>query len=98
MNQIIISAIQNKQTLSFTYDQKPRVVGPHTYGLTTTSKESLRAYQTQGGHASSHRNDPWHLFTVSKMLNLQCTGNSFNGARHGYKRTDSIMQNIYAQL
>lgn len=98
MNQIIINAIRNQQTLSFTYDDQPRVVEPHTYGVTTTSKESLRAYQTQGGHASSHGNEPWHLFTVAKMIRLQCTGATFNGARQGYKKTDSVMQHVYAQL
>ena len=98
MDQRIVSAIRNQQTLSFTYNGQPRVVEPHTYGVTTTGKESLRAYQTQGGHASSHRNEPWHLFSASKMVGLRCTGITFNGARQGYKRTDSAMQNIYAQL
>lgn len=98
MNQIIINAIRNKQTLSFTYDGQPRVVEPHTCGVTTTGKESLRGYQVQGGHASSHGNQPWHLFTASKMVGLQCNGNTFNGASQGYKRTDSAMQQIYAQL
>jgi hypothetical protein len=98
MSQKIISAIKNKQTLSFTYDGHHRVVEPHTYGLTTTGKESLRAYQVQGGYASSHNNEPWHLFTLSKMIGLQCTGNGFDGARNGYKREDSAMQQIYAQL
>ena len=98
MNQTIISAIRNLQTLSFTYDGESRIVEPHTYGVTTTGKESLRAYQTQGGHASSHRNEPWHLFTISKMVGLKTTGNTFSGSRQGYKRTDSAMQDIYAQL
>lgn len=98
MNQIIINAIRNKQTLSFTYDGQPRVVEPHTYGVTTTGKESLRGYQVQGGHATSHSNQPWHLFTASKMVSLQGNGNTFNCARQGYKRTDSAMQQIYAQL
>ena len=98
MNQTIINAIKNQQTLTFTYDGQPRVVEPHTYGVTTTGKESLRAYQIQGGHVSSHRNESWHLFSVAKMFGLQCTGNNFSGARQGYKRTDSAMQQIYVQL
>ncbi len=51
MNQTIISAIRNQQTLSFNYDGQPRIIEPHTYGVTTTGKESLRGYQVQGGHA-----------------------------------------------
>jgi hypothetical protein len=98
MNQVIISAIENKQTLSFYYDGESRIVEPHVYGVTTTGKESIRAYQIQGGHATSHGNQPWHLFSVAKMEALKCTGVNFSGARGGYKRQDSAMQIIYTQL
>lgn len=98
MNQLIINAIKNKQTLSFYYDGESRVVEPHVYGLTTAGKESIRAYQIQGGHATSHGNQPWHLFTVAKMEGLKCTNINFSSARSGYKRQDSAMQIIYAQL
>lgn len=97
MNQAIINAIQNREQLTFSYDGFQRVVEPHTYGTTTTGKETLRAYQVQGGHASGH-NEPWHLFTVAKMIGLRSTGVSFSGARPGYKRQDTAMQRIYAQL
>lgn len=97
MNQTIITAIRNLEQLTFSYDGLQRVVEPHTYGITTTGKQSLRAYQVQGGHLSEHI-QPWHLFTVSKMVGLRSTGNKFQGARQGYKRQDTALQQIYAQL
>lgn len=97
MNHIIYSAIQNCEQLSFTYDNYPRAVEPHTYGVTTKGNDTLRAYQVQGGHVSGD-NQPWHLFTLSKMVGLKTTGIKFSGTRHGYKRQDSAMQRIYAQL
>lgn len=97
VNQAIINAIQNCEQLTFNYDGILRVVEPHTYGITATGKESIRAYQIQGGHMSGH-NESWHLFTVSKMLGVRGTGVKFSGVRQGYKRQDSVMQRIYAQL
>ncbi len=97
MNQIIINAIHNCEQLTFSYDGLLRVVEPHTYGITNTGKESLRVYQVQGGHVSGH-NEPWHLFTVSKMVGLRTTGIIFVGTRPGYKRQDSVMQRIHLQL
>lgn len=97
MNQDIINAIKKREQLTFRYDGLQRIVEPHTYGVTTTGKESLRAYQVQRGHVSGH-NQPWHLFTISKMVDLHTTGSKFQSARPGYKRQDKAMQQIYAQL
>lgn len=97
MNSVIIHAINNCELLSFTYDGYARIVEPHAYGVTTAGKEILRAYQIEGGHASNH-NQPWHLFSVSKVVGLSSTRRGFSGARHGYKCNDSAMQSIYAQL
>lgn len=97
MRQIITNAIHNRELVSFIYDGYQRMVEPHVYGITTTGKESLRAYQVEGGHVSDH-NESWHLFTVSKMSDLTTTGRSFPGPRPDYKYSDSAMQTIYAQL
>jgi hypothetical protein len=85
------------EMLSFNYDGYSRIVEPHTYGITKTGKETLRVYQVKGGHASGH-SEPWHLFTVSKMIGLKAAGQSFPSPRADYNRSDSAMQTIYAQL
>lgn len=97
MNQTIICAIHNRKLLTFTYNGHSRTVEPHTYGVTTTGNESLLAYQTNGGHASGHK-EPWHLFNLSKMEKLTLSTRSFTGPRHGYKRTKPAMKRIYIQL
>ena len=97
MNSTIIQAIYNCELLSFSYDGYTRVVEPHAYGVSTAGKTILRSYQVEGGHASGH-SQPWHLFSLSKIVGLSSTGRKFSGARHDYKRNDSAMLKIYAQL
>jgi hypothetical protein len=42
---MIISAIHRKSVLRFSYNGKVRTVEPQTYGLSTTGREVLRAYE-----------------------------------------------------
>ena len=97
MNPTIAKAIVNRELISFTYNGYPRLVEPHTYGLSSTGKESLLAYQVKGGHASGH-NEPWHLFNIAKMAGVVSTGRLFTGPRDSYKRTWPPMRAIYIQL
>lgn len=97
MNRTIVNAIHHKRRLTFHYNGYQRIVEPHTYGKATTGRDSLSAYQIKGGHASGH-DEPWRLFTVSKMLGPSLSGDSFSRPRPGYKRGDRIMQFIYAEL
>ena len=97
MNPTIISAIRNNQCLSFNYDGYQRVVEPHAYGVSSKGKEIMRAFQVQGGHVSGHK-DGWHLFSIEKINFLTNTGESFSGARNGYRRGDSAMSTIYSEL
>lgn len=96
-HQTLINAIQSRQILTFTYDGQPRTVEPHAYGLSTAGNKVIRVYQT-AGRSNSGRVPDWTLMTVSKIVGLTMTGSSFSSARPGYKRGDSAMTNIYAQL
>ena len=97
MNPVIISAISDKQCLSFSYDGHQRIVEPHAYGITKNGNEILRAYQVQGGHVSYHSKN-WHIFSLSKIKYLALSGMNFSGARQGYKRGDGAMSRIYEEL
>jgi hypothetical protein len=97
MNSTIAQAIREKRCLSFTYDGYPRVVEPHTYGLSRKGEEVFRAFQVSGGHLSSH-NEPWHLFSVSKTYGLSLTDKIFSGPRPGYKRGDNHIPTIFVEL
>lgn len=96
-NPTIAKAIEHRELLSFIYNGHPRLVEPHTYGISSTGKESLLAYQIKGGHSSDHH-EPWHLFSISKMLGVIPTGQTFAGPRKSYKRTWPPMRTIYIQL
>ena len=97
MNQTIINAIRNKQCLSFSYEGHQRIIEPHAYGVSKKGKGIIRAFQTQGSHVSSHQ-DGWHIFSLEKMNSLTLSGLNFSSARSGYKKGDSAMSTIYAEL
>ncbi|MGY5846815.1 hypothetical protein ACW6QP_05300 [Salegentibacter sp. HM20] len=95
MNQSIIEAIENREILEFYYDGELRVVEPHCYGETTAGNEGLRAYQVDG-YSSSGRMG-WKLYNLSNARNIQSTEENFN-VRHDYKKGDSGMSSIYAEI
>ena len=92
----IISAINNKSVISFTYDGYSRVVEPHAVGLSRAGNDVLRCFQTEGGHVKPHHD--WDLCVLSKITNLSLTGTSFSCARTGYARGDKGMSRIYAEI
>jgi hypothetical protein len=96
MKQIIIDAINNLQVLTFTYSGIDRVVEPHAIGISRTGKILLRCFQTLGGHITPGHE--WDLCELSKISNLNVTGDYFQIPRPGYKKNDSLMINILAQL
>jgi len=96
MKQLIIDAITNRLVLSFDYDGILRVVEPHAIGISRAGNEVLRCYQTHGGHITPGHN--WDLCELGKIVGIKTTGEVFSSARNGYKRGDSHMTQIFAQL
>lgn len=96
MKQLIIDAIAKKLVLSFSYDGILRVVEPHAIGVSRAGKEVLRCYQTCGGHIRPGHD--WDLCELKKIAEIKTTGEVFPSARNGYKRGDSHMTQIFAQL
>ena len=89
MNQIILSAIRDRRTLSFSYDGEIRTVEPHCYGVDGKGHEALRAYQIGG--------KGWRLFHVGGISRLSGGDQTFL-VRLDYKRNDKAMDRIYAQV
>lgn len=96
MLQTIIDAIRDKQLLSFTYDGLPRLVEPHTVGLSTAGNPVMRCFQVRGSHKKAGHD--WDLVNLEKIVGLAVTGEHFACPRPGYKRGDSAMSTIYAEL
>lgn len=92
MNELIVEAIKNKQRLRFLYHDRERIAEPQCYGISTKGKEILRVYQISGGA----QREP--LFEVGKMESLTLLNEYFTDTGPNYKRNDSAMKEIFAEL
>ena len=92
MNQILMTAIEQKRRLRFLYNGRARIVEPQCYGVGTRGSELLRAQQLRGGK----QREP--LFDVCKMADLQMLDEVFIRPGPNYKRNDSAMKIIFSQL
>ena len=92
MNEMLVRAIEQKRRLRFLYNGRMRLVEPQCYGIGTKGTELLRAHQLQGGQ----EREP--LFDVSKLDGLEVLDERFDRPGPNYKRDDSAMKTIFAQL
>lgn len=75
MNQQICEAIKSKHHLSFNYDGLPRVIEPHAHGTSSTGKEVVRGFQTDGKSSSGPLG--WRLWDVTKMNSFYVSESTF---------------------
>lgn len=94
MDRIITDAIENCKLIEFNYKDEVRVVEPYTFGVSSTGKDVLSAYQVEGGSTSSD-DLGWRLFSIGKIENIKILDNSFNPIRDGYNSDDTRMKKIY---
>lgn len=97
MNATICDAIASLQRLYVTYDGYVRLVEPHAYGVTRENKDVMRVWQVAGG---SVHGEPagWKLLRLDEAFSIRAAGEAFQEPRPGYKRGDTAMRYIYAQL
>lgn len=93
MSDLIVEAIQSRAVMTFFYKGARRVVEPHTYGRDTKGHDTLCAWQISGGSGVGFRD-----FHLSEMSSLGVTGDHFDAPRPKYRRGDTTMTTIYAQL
>jgi hypothetical protein len=91
-NQVLVRAIGQRRRLRFLYNGKARLVEPQCYGIGTKGTELLRVHQLRGGR----EREP--LFDVSKISELEVLDQAFDRAGPNYKKDDSAMKAIFAQL
>lgn len=94
MDRIITEAIENCKLIEFNYKDEVRIVEPYTFGVSSTGKDVLSAYQVEGGSTSSD-DLGWRLFSIGKIENIKISDSSFEPIRDGYNPDDSRMQEIY---
>ncbi len=96
MDRRICAAIEYKHYLEFVYDGLPRVIEPHAHGTSSTGKEVVRGFQTDGQSSSGPLG--WRLWDVAKMELLQVSESTFDNPRHGYVRGDKHMHPVHCEL
>jgi hypothetical protein len=92
VNRVIVESISSKRRISFTYNGKRRIAEPQCYGMGTRGTELLRVHQIQGGV------QPEPLFDVAKISDLVVLDEHFTQPGPNYKRNDSAMKLVFAQL
>ena len=94
MEFIIKSAIENKQLLSFTYKDKNRLVEPYTFGQSKQGKDTLSAFQIEGG-ADGEGDMCWRQFPLREMKNLKLLDEKFENVREDYNPENARLSFIY---
>ena len=94
---LIISAIRRKSVLKFSYNGKLRTVEPQTYGLSTTGREVLRAYERPATNGA-RRSGMAKLFDLKKISGLRESEQTFQEALPAHNPDDSAMVEIFATL
>ena len=97
MKEIITEAIENKKVIEFEYKGDLRIVEPFVIGVSSTGKDSLRAFQVDGNSTDSS-SFSWKLFTVDKISNLSISKENFTSQREHYNPNDSALKPIYARV
>ena len=92
LKQVLVTTIEQRQRLRFLYNGRERRVEPQCYGIGAKGTELLRAHQLQGGR------EPEPLFDVSKISGLEVLDEVFRHPGPNYRRDDSAMKTIFAQL
>jgi len=94
MEFIIKQAIENKQLLSFVYQKKNRLVEPYTFGQSKQGKDTLSAFQIEGGSDVS-ADMTWRQFALREMKNLKLLDDKFTEVREDYDPENARMSFIY---
>jgi predicted DNA-binding transcriptional regulator YafY len=94
MEQIIKTAIENKQLLSFTYQNKNRLVEPYTFGQSKQGKDTLSAFQIEGG-SGGDGDLCWRQFPMREMKNLKLLDDTFENVREDYDPDNARLSFVY---
>jgi hypothetical protein len=92
MGEVIAASIAAKRRLSFIYNGRRRLVEPQCLGLGARGNELLRGHQISGGTEA----EP--LFMVAKMSDVVVLDAHFSRPGPNYKKGDSAMTTIFAEL
>ena len=90
--EVIAASIAAKRRLSFTYNGRMRLVEPQCLGLGAKRQRAFARTPAQRGHGG----EP--LFMVAKMSDVVVLDDHFSRPGPNYKKGDSAMKTIFAEL
>jgi hypothetical protein len=94
VDNIIRTAIANKNVIEFTYRGRQRIAEPHVYGI-HNDRRQLLVYQTGGDSASGALPD-WRRMNVDEIFSIRITPQTFDGNRSLASGKHSSFDNILA--
>jgi hypothetical protein len=100
INQEICDAILTRHLLGYraAATGQRRVVEPHAYGVTHDGHHALLAWRVAENKTESTALEGWELVRLDEMRDVQRLVGTFEGHRQGYRRGDSRMRQIHAQV
>ena len=92
----ILAAIDARKLVALVYDNRPRVVELHDYGI-RQGIETLLAYQVRG-LSRSGRVPGWRDLELSKTSQLVVLDETFPGSRGGQHRAHKVWDILFARV
>jgi hypothetical protein len=93
----ICRAIKDRKLLIFDYNNKPRVVAPYCYGISTRQAEILRAIQVHGVSGSG-KLGLGKLWSLEQMVGVRVSDQTFVPNDPNYNPNDSAMTRILCRI
>ena len=94
---LICDAIRGRALLEFKYHGRLRVVAPYCHGISTRGLELLRAVQIRGSSRTGFSR-AGKLWTVTEMVELRITEETFTPDDPQYNPNDSAMKEIHCRI
>lgn len=97
MRALIAQAIRERRRLTLSYDGRFCTVEPHAYGLDRNGKLVLLCYETSET-GLPHAPAGWKQLRLDKASYVSDTSDCFRTPRLGYKRNDTSLVSVFAQI
>jgi hypothetical protein len=95
VNDLVREAIHKKRLLKLSLRGHKLLVEPHAYGLSSQGKPSLLCYRVSDDIATS---EGWKVLSLTEIHSVEITLSSFSSPRPGYRRNDTTIAAVFAQL
>lgn len=99
--ELIKQAVQNKQSISFDYNNYSRKMSPHVIGRSKEGEEQTLCYQnggmTSSGIITPNSNNNWRCVKIANIRNLTVNNDRFQTANN-HTKSQSCVHVIDAEI